>query len=123
MREMNRLLRTAYSKEEQGNDVQGNDVQGTPYFTGNTPDKISPWLVQCSNVLGIAFPPTVRKYPQACPYSARAGLFSAIFSQGAEMELLKIFFTFWSVTIIALLTLLGIDVIRIWMLDRQPSKM
>jgi hypothetical protein len=38
------------------------------------------------------------------------------------MELLKIFFTFWSVTIIALLTLLGIDVIRIWMLDRQPSK-
>jgi hypothetical protein len=37
MREMNRLLRTAYSKEE-----QGHDVQGTPYFTGNTPDKISP---------------------------------------------------------------------------------
>jgi hypothetical protein len=37
MREMNRLLRTAYSDEE-----QGNDVQGTPYFTRNTPDKISP---------------------------------------------------------------------------------
>jgi hypothetical protein len=28
MREMNRLLRTAYSEEE-----QGNDVQGTPYLT------------------------------------------------------------------------------------------
>ena len=38
------------------------------------------------------------------------------------MELLKIFFTFWSATIIALLTLLGIDVIQIWMLDRQSSK-
>jgi hypothetical protein len=53
------------------------------------------------------------------PVRIRRGraFFSAIFSQGAEMELLKIFFTFWSVTIIALLTLLGIDVIRIWMLD------
>jgi len=38
------------------------------------------------------------------------------------MELLEAFFTFWSVTIIALLTLLGIDVIQIWMLDRQSSK-
>jgi len=36
MREMNRLLRTAYSEEE-----QGDDVQGTPYLTRNTPDKIS----------------------------------------------------------------------------------
>ena len=38
------------------------------------------------------------------------------------MELLEVFFTFWSVTIIALLTLLGIDVIQLWMLDRQSSK-
>jgi len=38
------------------------------------------------------------------------------------MELLKIFFTFGSATIIALLTLFGIDVIHIWMLDRQSSK-
>ena len=38
------------------------------------------------------------------------------------MELLNVFFTFWSATIIALLTLLGIDVIHIWMLDRQSSK-
>ena len=43
----------------------------------------------------------------------------AVFSEGAEMELLETFFTFWSATIIALLTLLGIDVMRIWMLDRQ----
>ena len=31
------LMRTAYSEEE-----QDNDVQGTPYLTRNTPDKISP---------------------------------------------------------------------------------
>jgi hypothetical protein len=43
----------------------------------------------------------------------------AVFSEGAEMELLEAFFIFWSATIIALLTLLGIDVMRIWMLDRQ----
>jgi hypothetical protein len=43
----------------------------------------------------------------------------AVFSEGAEMELLETFFTFWSATIIALLTLLGIDLMRIWMLDRQ----
>ena len=30
------------------------------------------------------------------------------------MEFLEAFFTFWSVTIIALLTLLGIDVMQIW---------
>jgi hypothetical protein len=35
---------------------------------------------------------------------------------------LEAFFIFWSVAIIALLTLLGIDVIRIWMLDRRLSK-
>jgi hypothetical protein len=38
------------------------------------------------------------------------------------MEFLEAFFTFWSAIIIALLTLLGIDVIQIWMLDRQSSK-
>jgi hypothetical protein len=43
----------------------------------------------------------------------------AVFSGGAEMELLETFITFWSAIIIALLTLLGIDVMRIWMLDRQ----
>lgn len=37
------------------------------------------------------------------------------------MELLEVFFTFWSPIIIALLTLLGIDVIQIWMLYRQSS--
>ena len=39
------LMRTAYSEEE-----QDNDVQGTPYLTRNTPDKISPRMLQCSNV-------------------------------------------------------------------------
>ena len=39
------LMRTAYSEEE-----QANDVQGTPYLTRNTPDKISPRMLQCSNV-------------------------------------------------------------------------
>ena len=43
------LMRTAYSEEE-----QDNDVQGTPYLTRNTPDKISPRMLQCSNVKGIA---------------------------------------------------------------------
>jgi len=38
------------------------------------------------------------------------------------MEFLEAFFTFWSAIIIALLTLLEIDVIQIWMLDRQLSK-
>ena len=70
----------------------------------------------------LRFPLTVRKYPQARPYSARAGLFFLLDSQGAEMEFLEAFFTFWSAIIIALLTLLGIDVMHIWMLDRQLSK-
>jgi hypothetical protein len=43
------LMRTAYSEEE-----QDNDVQGTPYLTRNTPDKISPRMLQCSNIWGIA---------------------------------------------------------------------
>jgi len=55
-------------------------------------------------------------------FGAGGPFLSAVFNQGAEMGLLKIFFTFWSATIIALLTLLGIDVIQIWMLDRQSSK-
>ena len=38
------------------------------------------------------------------------------------MEFLEAFFTFWSAIIIALLTLLGIDVMHIWMLNRQSSK-
>jgi len=70
----------------------------------------------------LRFPPTVRKYPQVRPYSARAGLFFLLDPEGAEMEFLEAFFTFWSAIIIALLTLLGIDVIQIWMLDRQSSK-
>jgi hypothetical protein len=39
------LMRTAYSEEE-----QDDDVQGTPYLTRNTPDKISPRMLQCSNI-------------------------------------------------------------------------
>ena len=39
------LMRTAYSEEE-----QDNDVQGTPYLTRNTPDKISPRMLRRSNV-------------------------------------------------------------------------
>jgi drug/metabolite transporter (DMT)-like permease len=39
-----------------------------------------------------------------------------------QSHILKAFFTFRSATIIALLTLLGIDAIDIWMLDRQSSK-
>src|SRR3954451_13878982 len=118
MREMNRLLRTAYSEEE-----QGNDVQGTTYLTRNTPDKISPCMLQCSNVNGIAFPShgsQVSSGPSV--FDAGGPFLPAGFSQGAEMELLEAFFTFWSAIIIALLTLLGIDVIQIWMLDRQSSK-
>jgi len=39
------LMRTAYSEEE-----QDDDVQGTPYLTRNTSDKISPRMLQCSNI-------------------------------------------------------------------------
>ena len=38
------------------------------------------------------------------------------------MGSLEAFFIVWSVAIIALLTLLGIDVIRIWILDKRLSK-
>ena len=55
-------------------------------------------------------------------FGAGGPFLPAGFSQGAEMELLEAFFTFWSAIIIALLTLLGIDVMQIWMLDRQSSK-
>jgi hypothetical protein len=55
-------------------------------------------------------------------FGAGGPFLPAVFSQGSEMELLKVFFTFWSATIIALLTLLGVDVIHIWMLDRLSSK-
>jgi hypothetical protein len=118
MREMNSLLRTAYSEEE-----QGHDVQGTPYLTRNTPDKISPWMLQCSNVNGIAFASHGSQVSSGPSVFGVGGPFlPVVFSQGAEMELLETFFTFWSAIIIALLTLLGIDVIHIWMLDRQSSK-
>src|SRR3954454_7019246 len=73
------LMRTAYSEEE-----QNDDVKGTPYLTRNTPDKISPRMLQCSIVRGLRFPPTVRKYPQARPYSARAGLFFLLDSVKAQ---------------------------------------
>ena len=55
-------------------------------------------------------------------FGAGGPFLPAGFSQGAEMEFLEAFFTFWSAIIIALLTLLGIDVMQIWMLDRQSSK-
>jgi hypothetical protein len=38
------------------------------------------------------------------------------------MGSLEAFFIVWSVAIIALVTLLGINVIRIWMLDRRLRK-
>lgn len=55
-------------------------------------------------------------------FGAGGPFLPAGFSQGAEMALLEAFFTFWSAIIIALLTLLGIDVMQIWMLDGQSSK-
>ena len=77
-------------------------------------------MLQCSNVQGIAFSSHGSQVSLGLFVFGAGGPFlPAGFSQGAEMELLEAFFTFWSVTIIALLTLLGIDVMRIWMLDRQ----
>jgi hypothetical protein len=54
-------------------------------------------------------------------FGAGGPLLSPVSGKGAEMGSLEAFFIFWSVAIIALLTLLGIDVIRIWMLDRWLS--
>jgi hypothetical protein len=79
-------------------------------------------MLRCSNVVKVRFPPKDRNYPQVRPCSVRAGLFFLLYRvKGAEMGSLEAFFIFWSVAIIALLTLLGIDVIRIWMLDRWLS--
>ena len=55
-------------------------------------------------------------------FGASGPLPSTVSGEGAEMGPFEAFFIFWSVAIIALLTLLGIDVIRIWMLDRRLSK-
>ncbi len=55
-------------------------------------------------------------------FGASGPLLSAVSGKGAEMGSLEAFFIFWSVAIIALLTLLGIDVIRIWILDKRLSK-
>jgi hypothetical protein len=55
-------------------------------------------------------------------FGAGGPLLSAVSGKGAEMGSLEAFFIVWSVAIIALLTLLGINVIRIWMLDRRLSK-
>ena len=80
-------------------------------------------MLQCSNINGIAFSfhgSQVSSGPSV--FGAGGPFLPAVLSKGAEMELLEAFFTFWSVIIIALLTLLGVDVIQIWMLDRQSSK-
>src|SRR3954447_8117535 len=112
------LMRTAYSEEE-----QDDDVQGTPYLTRNTPDTISPRMLHCSNVQGIAFSSHGSQVSSGLfVFGAGGSFLPAGFSQGAEMAFLEAFFTFWSAIIIALLTLLGIDVMQIWMLDRQSSK-
>jgi hypothetical protein len=85
-------------------------------------------MLQCSNIEGIAFSSHGSQVSSGLFVFGAGGPFlPAGFSQGAEMEFaemefLEAFFTFWSAIIIALLTLLGIDVIQIWMLDRQSSK-
>ena len=55
-------------------------------------------------------------------FGAGGSLLSAVSGKGAEMGPFEAFFIVWSVAIIALLTLLGIDVIRIWILDKRLSK-